>query len=417
MSQELFRAQVVERQADRLHGDVLLLPRVSYSVILALVTLWLVVAGYWLAHNTYARKETVRGYLQPASGVTRVYADGNGIIKRTLVAEGDAVVAGQPLVVINGDRQLASGDRLETLLLDEYSRQQGVLTQQVTRNQTVYWHRDEGIDQQITAARQNLKLVAAQLASLTQRQALLSEQVGRYRSLSESRYIASTDLEAAIHRELALQSERQTLLGSQINLRNRIEQLQIERLLLPQEQADTADSLDVRLSEIAQRIAQLHGRRARIISASRSGIVHNLQAMEGQQAQPDGVPLLTLVPRGVELVIQLLVPVRAAGFIKPGQSLEIRYDAFPYQKFGLYGATVTAVSESVQLPHEALNIPIALPDAVYRVTASVNEPGVLAYGQSFALKPGMTLSADIKLSERSLVQWLLEPIYSLRGRL
>ena len=53
---------------------------------------------------------------------------------------------------------------------------------------------------------------------------------------------------------------------------------------------------------------------------------------------------------------------------------------------------------------------------MYRVTARLDSAAVQAFGQQIALKSGMTLSADIRLSQRSLLQWLLEPLYSLRGR-
>uniref|UniRef100_UPI00260BD22E HlyD family efflux transporter periplasmic adaptor subunit n=1 Tax=uncultured Microbulbifer sp. TaxID=348147 RepID=UPI00260BD22E len=170
------------------------------------------------------------------------------------------------------------------------------------------------------------------------------------------------------------------------------------------------------LSDLAQQIAQLHGQQAYIVKASRAGVVSNLQAAEGQQAQAD-IPVLSLVPENHVLTAQLLVPVRSAGFLSAGQPLKIRYDAFPYQKFGLYPGAVLEVSDTVLLPDELLRVPVTVREPVFRVTAKLAQPTVNAYGRHFSLKPGMTLSADVQLAERSLLQWLLEPIYSLRGRL
>jgi membrane fusion protein len=39
-----------------------------------------------------------------------------------------------------------------------------------------------------------------------------------------------------------------------------------------------------------------------------------------------------------------------------------------------------------------------------------------AFGKAFNLKSGMLFEADIMLEQRTLIEWLLEPIYSLRGR-
>jgi membrane fusion protein len=187
---------------------------------------------------------------------------------------------------------------------------------------------------------------------------------------------------------------------------------------LPDENANSLGQLRSRLSDIAQQMTQLNGQSARIVKAPRAGVVNNLQAREGQQAYANNkIPLLTLFPNNKQLTVHLLIPVRAIGFIEAGQPLAIRYDAFPYQKFGIYQGTVAQVSKTLLLPNEVLNTPIAIQEPVYRVTANLTRPEVQAYGKDFALKPGMTLSADVSLSERSLIQWLLEPLFSLKGRI
>ncbi len=145
--------------------------------------------------------------------------------------------------------------------------------------------------------------------------------------------------------------------------------------------------------------------------------MNNVQASEGQQTGTANIPLLTIFPSNATLSVQLLVPVRAAGFIEPGQNLAIRYDAFPYQKFGIYAGTIAQVSKTLLLPNELLNTPVPTNQPVYRITAQLAQANVQAYCKDFSLKPGMTLSADISLGDRTLMQWLLEPIYSLKGRI
>src|SRR5690606_25790694 len=100
----------------------------------------------------------------------------------------------------------------------------------------------------------------------------------------------------------------------------------------PDDYANTQDQIRQKLSDIAQQVAQLSGQRSHVIKSTRRGIVNNLQAIEGQQANMgSNIPLLTLLPVDTLLTVHLLVPVRAAGFVEPGQRLDIRYDAFPYQ--------------------------------------------------------------------------------------
>ena len=58
---KLFREQVMGQQTDRLYGEILLLPRLSLVIILALLALWVLAVIIWLASSSYARKETVLG--------------------------------------------------------------------------------------------------------------------------------------------------------------------------------------------------------------------------------------------------------------------------------------------------------------------------------------------------------------------
>ena len=83
--------------------------------------------------GSYARKETVQGFLVPDQGVIKVYASTIGIVRQLFVQDRSLVVEGQPLFMINGDRILASGEHLEAVLLEEYQSQQQILESQLTR--------------------------------------------------------------------------------------------------------------------------------------------------------------------------------------------------------------------------------------------------------------------------------------------
>lgn len=414
----LFREQVIEQKADRLHGDVLLLPRVHHSVLIALLLVWLLAVAVWLTTSTYARKETVSGWLEPPTGVVRLYPKASGQVRQILVQEGEMVQEGQPLIVIDGDRTLADGDRLESRLLEEFESQSRLITEQIERAGQTQQHREHSLRRQVESIEHNLELMDEQLATLDARHSLIKSQLERYRPLVAEGHISRMEYDQTRSQELSVRSERQALLREISNQQDLLSQRRTDLQLLHQDAANNLDQLQARLSELVQQMAQLHGQSAHVITATRAGMVNNLQAREGQFASStDPVPLVTLADASSPLVAHLLVPIRAAGFIAPGQRLNIRYDAFPYQKFGLYHGEITQVAKTPLLPGELLNAPFAVQETVYRVEARLAEQGVLGYGQSVPLISGMTLTADVELAERRLWQWLLEPIYSLRGRL
>ena len=112
---------------------------------------------------------------------------------------------------------------------------------------------------------------------------------------------------------------------------------------------------------------------------------------------------------------QLWVPTRAMGFIKPGQTVRIRYAAFPYQRYGVYGGKVHSISQHILNPNE-LDIPLEIREPVYKVVVNLDEQAIQAYGKQMPLQAGMVIEADIILDKQSLIRWILDPIYTLKGK-
>ncbi|MBU2864951.1 HlyD family secretion protein [Reinekea forsetii] len=160
----LFRKQAVEKQQNRLLGDVLVIPPISYSLVTAIIVLLVIAAIVLLFNGTYARKETVQGFLVPDTGVIKVYASTNGIVKDLLVNEGDLVVKNQPLMIINGDRILESGEHLESLMLLEYQEQQNILTNQLNRLPTYFSGKELELTQSIESAKTDIQHIEKQMA-------------------------------------------------------------------------------------------------------------------------------------------------------------------------------------------------------------------------------------------------------------
>jgi len=414
----LFRTEAVEYRKHRLHGDVLLVPRLSHSLILSGLLIWVGFVLVWLFSSNYARKETVIGWLEPPTGVVRLYPESSGIIQKILVDEGTVVVQDQPLMIIKTEAQLASGQQLSAQLLKEFESQHNLIEEEIKRTDVIYTERTKDISKKIIAAQRESSMLGEQLNTANQRYQLVLSQSERFKTLKRDGHVSNSEFDNAMQQELSLKSDLQALVRNQITQKNLVEQYQSEQALLPDQKENEIAQYRSKLSDIAQQMAQVSGQSTRVLKASRSGVINNLQAREGQQISlGSNIPLLTIIPQDEQLTAHLLVPVRSAGFLALGQTLNIRYDAFPYEKFGLYQGEISQISKTILMPNELLNAPIAIQEPVYRITAHLVQPNVQAYGKDFPLKPGMTLSADIKLSERTLIQWLLEPLYSLNGRI
>ncbi len=129
------------------------------------------------------------------------------------------------------------------------------------------------------------------------------------------------------------------------------------------------------------------------------------------------------MPEGSRWYVQLYVPSAAVGFVGVGVPVRVRYQAYPYQKFGQYRAQVTSIARTALSAAELSMSGMAAVGArggdatFYRVTATLDQQTVTAYGKPQPLQSGMALEADILRERRRLYEWVLEPLYSLTGKL
>ncbi len=416
MQTSLFRKQAVEHQKSQLLGEILVLPKTSYLVIGSVITVWFLAIVIFLISSSYARTETVKGWLEPTNGVVKVYPEQSmGKIKSVLVSNGEYVQEGQNLLRISDERVLSSGSSLEEDLLKEYQRQQKYLSDQKQRLESIKKMQFEDVQMRISAAKQDLERLDKQILTVEQRNALIREQVQDLRKMKEKGHVAKTTLNDFQSQSLSLQSDLQALQREKIRQNNTLQLLNSQLVIIPEEYQNSINSIHTKLSEVSLKITQLNSRGAYIIKAPRDGVVTSLQANIGQKIISDK-PLLSIVPKESDIEAKLLVPVSAVGFLEAGQEVELRYDAFPYQKFGLYKGKILQISESILLPNEIISAPVAIAQPVYLARAKLTTPFVNAYGKQIDLKSGMTLYADIKLGERSLLEWVFEPLFSLQGR-
>ena len=126
---------------------------------------------------------------------------------------------------------------------------------------------------------------------------------------------------------------------------------------------------------------------------------------------------MTLVPDNAHLQIELYATSQKAGFIQPGQRVALRFDAFPYQKFGVQYGSIRDISRT---PMDLLSVsPITWKEneGHYRIIVEPEKTFIQAYGKKEPLRPGMTLEGDVSLDNRHLWEWFTEPLWSLKGKL
>lgn len=106
---DLFRREAVRHATRRLAGEVILASSAPTAVLAGLLGALVIAGSAFAATATYARKETVVGWLTPPAGLIRLTARQGGVVSEILVYEGDLVEESQTIAVIRLSSELSIG--------------------------------------------------------------------------------------------------------------------------------------------------------------------------------------------------------------------------------------------------------------------------------------------------------------------
>ncbi len=356
MNQSLFRPEALERHGERLRGALILNQPLAHTLFTAFLTGLVAVALVFLVRHDYARKQTVAGVLVPDRGLLELRAPATGSLAELHVAPDALVEAGTRLFTVRLDHTLAGDGAVTEQLLDEARVQESALQQQM----------------------RELELLLANEQLLLD---VKARSLARATSLRDRGLLAQADHDAVYAQLLQQQGAVGRLLLQEAQLRADAAELQKQQVRLAAEQDTTV-------------LAPVRGRVAAVLRQPGMGVT----AQE---------PVIVLVPEGALLQAELWLPSSASGFVNPGQAVNLRYDAFPYQKFGVQPATVSEIAQSAVLTQGG--------PPLFLARATLQHQDIIAFGSLHPLRPGMALSADIVVDRRSLFEWLLEPLFSIRG--
>ena len=411
----MFRQEVVKAQRQKLLGNVIITQPISLYIICTMLCIIFIIIIVYLSQSHYSRKETVKGYITPKKGVVKVFSNRIGVVEKFYVKEGEKIKQGVDLVKIRNSQTSSTGVELSIELSNEISKQIKSLEQEYNAIENINKKDYFRIDSHIVHLNQSLTAIESSKKTIVKKIELKKVKLKQNKKLYNDGHIPSSFLDVIQEEYLEILEEHDRLDRERLDVESEISTLKYERLSLPEKLILNNTSINRRISELRIKLTELDNQYEFIKRAPESGIVTAIQTYLGSRVGPS-TPLLSIIPIDSPLEIELFLPTRSAGFVQVGDKVNIRFDAFPYQKFGFVTGTVLNIDKALVLPTDKI-LPIQIDQAMYRVRAGLNHQLVKAYGKEFPLKIGMTADADIILEERSLLEWLLNPIYSVKGKL
>ncbi len=415
MAASLFRMEAVEFQRTRAWAGATTPPPIATWLLTIFFAASITGAILFLALGSYARKETVPGYLTPVTGIAKVSPSAPGVVAELFVADGDPVQAGQRLLLVRSERHGTQGQAVDASVIDRLEAKRTAIIERIEIEQRTADTQKDTLSTALAGLEAEVGTMAESLRTQRERVKVAHDQVESVRPTVAQGFTSMTEFRRRQDGEL---SQQQAATDLYRQLSTKAVDVREKRQALTELEAKTADNLAVLRAAVADAeaaIAEARGKQGYVVSAPVSGRVNSLQAWVGMNTDP-GVPFMSIVPDNAPLEVTLLVPVRAIGFVTRNQQVNVAFDPFPFQRFGFHRATIISVSNTLLKPGKSA-APVAPKEPSYRVTARLERQTVTAYGNEVALRSDTTLRADIVFDRRGLIEWLFDPLLSARGRM
>lgn len=411
MNNSLFRQEALAHQQEPIKGSVLLAvsPRSTWLAIGAFAAAALLLTFAWAGEFT--RKAHVQGFLAPNKGLIKVFPRVAGTLIERRVEEGQTVHKGDVLAVVSTERGSLSVRSANAATIELLRQRQASLEDELLAQGRIEQLKIQGLSERVASTRSELRQLERTYRTARERLTASQREAARFATLQRDGYVAATQVQQQKDQVLDQKTRMQTLERDRIALEGQLQALETEKRSAELESGTRRAALQRRIAEVEQELTEHQSNRDVVIVAPTDGTATTILIEPGQQTKPDA-PLLSIIPQGANLEAKLLIPSHAIGFVTPRQKTSLRYDAFPYQRFGQYHGVVTSIAKTLLLPGDTV-LPTPLSEPAYLVTVALDKQAVEAYGKSFPLQAGMALEGDISLDRRSIMQWIFDPLFSL----
>lgn len=410
---KLFRRQVLEKNKTTCFGKAVIITPIHYSIILFFIFTSVIFLLIFLFCSDYAKKEKVKGYLVPTNGLARVYSHTSGVVSQIAVKEGDIVNQGDTLLSVSNDKFLENSLNSDKEKIKELDNQINIINGQLVQYDNLFKERESRLNSIINFLKQEQVELVLQGKLLQNRVQLAKERLADIKKLQfddfASQSEVKTQLDLVLDFQQRIQEYNTVVLKSETNLANALN----DKARLPFEKQQQIDLLNIEKSKLSNNKVAILESNNLVLKAPISGVISSIKLNVGEFAS-SGDYLITIIPTDSLLEAEVFIPTRAIAFIKEGDEVNIKLDAFPFQKFGITQGQVSHVSKNIIFSAETAS-KLSFNEPVYKIKVKLAQQHIKAYGNQTSLIPGMLLQADINTGKRTLIEWLLEPLFIING--
>jgi HlyD family secretion protein len=215
--------------------------------------------------------------------------------------------------------------------------------------------------------------------------------------------LAQSDIDQAKLRVQEQQRSRQTLTHA-----NKLALLKSEEQLKDLQRQVT--SLETEMAENKSQIKSLNLQLAqRVLRSPVEGTVFQLPIQRPGVVAQSGQAIAQIAPKDAILAFKAQMPISESGFLRKGMSVKLKFDAYPFQDYGVIPGHLTSISPDSKI----LETPQGKTE-VFELEITLDQNYIQDRNKRILLSPGQTATAEVIVRQRRVIDFILDPFKKLQ---
>lgn len=414
----LFRMEAVQHIKTKWLGKALLTSGYPAWAVAVASFLFFTLLLTFIICGTFTRRINVNGEIISLPHAITIFSPQQGFITRCWAETGQQVKKGDRLYQIDVSRITSTGN-VSARSVDAINQQIALTEKIIARLQknkaATLRNLQHQLEQYQAAHQKSQELVfeagkglSEMRKSMTNYDAYLRKGLINKEQFSNQRYLFYQQQSTwqslntqVIQESLQISSLESELLTKGIDYDNQISQYEAQR------------------SDLMRQLAEVDASGTLFITAPSDGKIENMSVTEGQMVST-GDSLAQLTPASsTRYYLMLWLPDTSMPYVHQGDAINLRYEAFPFEKYGQFPGRILSIS-NVPASYQEMGKYNTLPrtdgviEPYYKVIVALEKSRFSYQGKPLALSSGMKAQATLFLEKRPLWQWMLSPYYDLK---
>lgn len=415
----LFRQEVIEHNKNVWLGKITLISRIPARLVAFISLSLLVVLLLFLIFGSFIRRVNVSGEAIIYPHPVEVFTAYPGIVEKRFIEVGSQVKKGQKLYQIDMSRVTHSGNislkNVEAINKQIAKNDEVIKTLTKSKQETIN-NLNQQLDYYQKAHQQSRSVLADSLSATGEMKRTLSE----YKQYIKAGLITKDQLNNQRYMYQQQQSVYNSLYSQNTSNSLQIINIQSEIAIKSAEFDNQISQSESQRESLRREYSDAEAKDSFFITSPMDGKIESVVVTEGQMVNAGDTMVQISREDSQALYLVFWLPNDAVPFVSRGEQVNIRYDAFPFEKFGQFPADIISVSsipasmnELSHYKNSPINSDRTHIASYYKTIVKLDRKSLSYAGHELNISSGMKAQATFFLERRPLYQWMLSPLYKM----